>query len=126
MFETGAGSDTMSGGTGADTFLFSRGSTATSEAKSHIDLFVSGEDKIQLDLAVVLYAEDAIVRANYDSAFASANKYFSSNSTATAYLVEVTGGGSYLFVDAWGDDQADDAIHLMGIGLSGLAIGDFT
>ena len=121
----GAGSDTLSGGGGADRFVFATGdasSTSLATLEVVTDFSVVDGDKIAL----------GVVGSGLNSAFTTAATYAAALTAATTAITAGTqdivvteaGTDTFVFADTNGDNVLDTVIQLTGTGL-GLTAADF-
>ena len=113
----GAGKDTLTGGTEADTFRFVFADTTLNTNLDRITDFVTGLDKIDLDmvagsLAPSAYNETSIATNVYSDALSAANGL----RTAGVSVVFVAGfTDGWLFWDGNGDGFFDQSVMLTGL-----------
>jgi len=123
ILEGGKGADILEGKHGEDYFIFSNGSGNTDTVIDEIKDFATGTDSIKLtglvDGTNQNYTEvDGSGHANLAAVVAAANAAFGGNADLRYYVeydVNNSGDG-YLVIDWDGDHDADQAIHLMGVG----------
>ena len=131
---TGAGHVTvMTGGTGADTFDFSRGAQgsvaiAGTTYYSGVTDFAHGTDHVGLAFAVgsgdVLTASTGF--ADVASAQAYAQQALAAHAGTTDVAALQVGTDTYLFYNAAGTgDAVDSVVHLNGVGAATLTSSDF-
>mgnify|MGYP002066518737 CR=1 FL=1 len=113
-----AGTDTLTGGDGNDTFKFDAASdsSATLALSDVITDFMHGTDKIDLS------AIDANTGSGDDQAFAFGGT--NTDTVANSVTWSESGGNTNLYIDNTGDATPDMQIILTGLGL-GLTATDF-
>ncbi|HEY0012291.1 MAG TPA: M10 family metallopeptidase C-terminal domain-containing protein [Allosphingosinicella sp.] len=119
----GGGADVLRGGGGADLFRYSATSDSTSTDKDRIEMFVSGEDKIDL---IRVDAKPATEEDNEAFAFIGANAFSAAGPNAPGELraFHVSGDLWQVEGDVNGDGVADLVIEVHVAGQP-LTAGDF-
>ena len=100
---TSLGADSLTGGAGADTFVWTDASHSTSSDLDVVQDFVAGTDKISLQFEQMLYVNSIASSASFSA------------SQAGAFLVRDDASHSYVEIDWGGNNTADFQVKLNGI-----------
>jgi len=119
-----AGNDTLSGGGGADRFVFATGDAASTTLATLevVTDFVAVDDEIALGVTGTALNSAFTTAASYAAALTAATTAITAGTQDI--IVTEAGTDTFVFADTNGDNVLDTVIQLTGTGL-GLAFGDF-